>query len=482
MWGRATVVLDVGKTLSKLSLWAPDGQLLHRRRRQNSRIDAGHYAGLDAAGIEAWLVETLRDFARVADVSAIIPVAHGAAAAIVRDGLLVQPPLDYEQSIPAAIRRKYDAQRDAFALSGSPALPDGLNLGAQPYYLETLNHYLLAGNATILPWPQYWSWLLSGVAASEVTSLGCHTDLWRPLAATPSELSVSRGWAAHMAPRVGAGAVLGHITKEWAEKTGLPRDVRVHCGLHDSNAALLAARAFREIDDRDATVLSTGTWFVGMRAAISGSVADLASLPETRDCLVNVDPFSRPVPSARFMGGREIELLTGADESRIDIPSDQPALLRGVPNVLASDAMILPTYIRNTGPFPNSRGRWLSIPGDETQRRTAVGLYAALVADVSLDLIGARECLLIEGRFAECEVFARALAALRPDTTVYVGHANSDVSFGALRLLDPALPPPSSLSRVLPLTDDLNDYRQRWRALSSAGARSEIVAHTDHDC
>ena len=33
MAGRATIVLDVGKTLSKLSLWTAEGRLLERRTR-----------------------------------------------------------------------------------------------------------------------------------------------------------------------------------------------------------------------------------------------------------------------------------------------------------------------------------------------------------------------------------------------------------------------------------------------------------------
>lgn len=29
-------------------------------------------------------------------------------------------------------------------------------------------------------YPQYWALRLTGIAANEVTSLGCHTDLWNP--------------------------------------------------------------------------------------------------------------------------------------------------------------------------------------------------------------------------------------------------------------------------------------------------------------
>jgi hypothetical protein len=210
-------------------------------------------------------------------------------------------------------------------------------------------------------------------------------------------------------------------------------------------------------------VLSTGTWFVAMRTPATGVPVNIESLDEKRDCLVNVDVFGKPIPSARFMGGREIELLTGLDTRRIDIKPDQPALLASVADVLESDAAVLPTLARGCGPFPHGRGRWTSMPDDETQRRAAVCLYAALVADAALELVGARERLLIEGRFSESDVFVRALASLRPNTLVYVSHARTDVSFGALRLVHPELPPQTSLSRVLPLPDDLSRYRDRWR-------------------
>ena len=463
MGERATVVLDVGKTLTKLSLWAADGRLVAQGSRANERIETGGYFALDAGGIEQFVAESLESFGRRADVGAIIPVGHGAAAVVVDENGLVLPPLDYEHPIPAAVRDAYNEQRDPFALTGSPALPDGLNLGAQLFFLESLQPGLLSGNRRIVPWAQYWSWVLSGVAASEVTSLGCHTDLWHPLARAPSGLAIKRGWSDHFAPVREAGAVIGTLRSKWAERTGLAARVRVHCGVHDSNAALVAARASVEFAGREATVLSTGTWFVAMRSPGGGSPVSMGSLDEKRDCLVNVDVGGNPVPSARFMGGREIELLTGVDARRIDVVGDQPALLAGVADVVASKAMVLPAFVPGCGPFPHGRGRWVCMPGDEMRRRTAVGLYAALVSDVALELVGARERLLIEGRFSDCQVFVRALAALRPDMRVYVCHPRSDVSFGALSLTDPGRESPSALVRVEPLAEDLTEYRRQWR-------------------
>lgn len=348
------------------------------------------------------------------------------------------------------------------ARTGSPRLPDGLNLGAQLHHLEALEPAAFE-NSTLLLWPQYWGWFLSGIAASETTSLGCHTDLWFPGEGRPSDLAVKRGWAAMLPPIRRADEALGPIRAEIAERTGLPRDTQVYCGIHDSNAALVAARAFPEIGDHEATVLSTGTWFVSMRSPGFGSRVDIGALPEFRDCLVNVDILGRAVPSSRFMGGREIEILTGIDTRRIDIRPDQPDLVAAVGKVVADGATVLPTFAPGVGPYPAARGRWIAMPDSQAERRAAVSLYAALLADASLDLIGSSDRILIEGRFAEAEVFVRGLASLRPDTKVYVANARNDVSFGALRLLNPNLRPKSSLRLVEPLESSLAEYRTVWR-------------------
>ena len=115
------------------------------------------------------------------------------------------------------------------------------------------------------------------------------------------------------------------------------------------------------------------------------------------------------------MGGREIETLIEIDTRRVDIKPDQSALLAAVPDVLAAGAMLLPTFAPGFGPFSTGQGRWINRPEDWFARRAAACIYAALVAETSLSLIGTKQTLLVEGRFAEAEVFVRALASLRPD-------------------------------------------------------------------
>ena len=315
----------------------------------------------------------LAQYATLGPIEAIVPVAHGAGAALIRDGRLQAAPLDYEWTGVAAQRAAYQDECDPFIFTGSPPLPAGLNLGLQLHWLDSLHWKSLAA-AQILPWAQYWAWLLCGVAASEVTSLGCHTDLWRPFERAPSELAVRRGWADRLAPPKPANTILGTLCWDWALHTGLSPAVKIYCGLHDSNAALLAARSHREIETHDATVLSTGTWFVAMRSPLQTDATRFTSLAEQRDCLVNVDVSGAPVPSSRFMGGREIEMLIGSGPRSDDTPP-AAAQIEHALRVIQSGAMILPSAVPGVGPFPKATLRWVGEPrdaGDALVRSTIV--------------------------------------------------------------------------------------------------------------
>jgi sugar (pentulose or hexulose) kinase len=459
---RCIVVFDVGKTNAKLTLWDERGRPLERRVRRSEHVFAYGYRALDTEGLEAWLAQTLREFASHKPIRAIIPVAHGAAAALVCGERIFAAPMDYEDEPLPGERAEYERQRDAFAHTGSPALPQGLNLGMQLHRLERL-----AGpwpqHLRILTWPQYWAWRLCGVMASEITSLGCHSDLWRPLENRHSDLAERRGWAQRLPPRRHAGDTLAPLAREWIARTGLTEECVVLCGLHDSNAALLAARGHGEIAAHDATVLSTGTWFVAMRSPAAGVTVDVSTLAEARDCLINVDAHGRAIPSARFMGGREAEFIAALDIHALTKNYEPQLLIEGLPAVLKTGAAVLPTFARSCGPFPNAQPAWLNKPSDAGDQRALTGLYLALMADASLDLIGSRDRLLIEGRFAEAVIFTRALAALRPHQHVFVSNAHNDVPYGALRLIDPALPPPAPLTRVEPLEVDFSAYAHRWR-------------------
>jgi len=413
---QAIAVLDIGKTRSKLSLWALEGRRLAERDHFNA-APPGDPAQLDLAGIAAWLKRALAELAREAEIGAIVPVGHGAAA-VLMEGERAVAALDYEAEPPADVAAAYERERDPFAATLSPRLPGGLNLGAQLFWLERLFPALWPRAGTALLWPQYWAWVLSGERASEVSSLGCHSDLWWPQERRFSDLALRRGWAERLGPVRHAADVLGPVRPALAAELGLPRSCVVHCGVHDSNAALLAARGLAELAGRPFAVVSTGTWVISMAAGGAGP----AAYDPAEDMLANVDADGRPVPTARFMGGRDYEAWMG---DALGAPGD-PALLR--------EAAGAADWTRQPPPLRAARAAL------ELARRT----------DRALGLIAAEGPILIEGRFAADDAFVAALAALRPDQPVYRSALADGVAAGALRLAAPHATPAGALERIAP--------------------------------
>ena len=302
-----TAVIDIGKTNAKVVLVDANGAELEERRRPNAVLPGPPYPHFDANGLWRLILDALSDLAPC--VGAIVPVTHGACAALVDGtGALALPVLDYEHGGPDEARASYAAP--PFAETGSPPLPGGLNLGAQLHWLAARHPEGVARAERLLMWPQYWDYRLTGIAASEVTSLGCHTDLWAPSARAPSSLARARGWDRLMPPLRAAWEVLGPVAPQVAAATGLDPATPVHVGIHDSNASLLPY-----LDEAPCGVLSTGTWVIAM--ALGGRDV---SLDAARDTLLNVAADGRCVPTARFMGGRERDaaLASGTPQEEID--------------------------------------------------------------------------------------------------------------------------------------------------------------------
>ena len=128
-------------------------------------------------------------------VDAISITTHGATLAVLdRDGQLAMAVMDYEFEYPPEIADAYASIRPPFDETGSPRLPGGLNAGAQLHYQQTCFPDDFARVASIMPYPQYWALRLTGVVASETTSLGTHTDLWDPDKRAYSSLVEKCGW------------------------------------------------------------------------------------------------------------------------------------------------------------------------------------------------------------------------------------------------------------------------------------------------
>lgn len=446
--GDALIVLDIGKTNVKLALVDAAGRMIAEERRPNAILTDGPYPHHDTEGIWNWMLATCRGFARQAQVSAIVPVTHGATAALVDDTGLVLPVLDYEAALPGL---DYAALRPPYAQTCSPLLPAGLNLGRQLAWLQQQHPEQFARARHILMYPQYWAWRLCGSAAGEATSLGCHTDMWDPVRQDYSALVARMGWQDKLPPLASPWASLGTLRMDVLEATGLSPECEVLCGIHDSNASLVRYLG-RDGAAAPRTVLSTGTWLI---AAAFGTGLD--GLREDADMLANTNALGQPVACMRFMGGREFAALAG----------DQPAACSylQLEQMVARGTMAIPCFAEGGGPFAGRAG---SIEGrapvDAGERFALATLYCVLMTDYCLDALGARGPITVEGSFTANPWFGPLLAGLRPQQALSYSDDASGTTCGAwlLRYRD-ATPPGASVPKPPRALPGLEAYRARWR-------------------
>ena len=451
-------VLDVGKTNVKAVI--VDGEQrreIAARTRPNRVLTDGPYPHFDVDGIFAFFLSALKELYAEFGFDAISITAHGASGALLREDGLALPVLDYEFRYPAEIESAYDRIRPPFSETFSPRLPGGLNLGAQFHYQKTAFPEAFAGVRTIVTYPQYWAWRLTGAAATEVTSLGCHTDLWRPREKRFSGLVEALGIGGKLAPVRNPSDVLGHVTDEIAAAIGLDRPVPVHCGIHDSNASLLS-----HLGQHDApfAVVSTGTWVVLF--AVGG---DLNHLDPQRDTLANVDAFGRAVPSARFMGGREFELLTKGQGA---------ATPAAIERVVEEGILFMPSVVPGCGPFPDAEHRVVNAPSglnpDETY--VAASLYAALMTKACLDLTRAAGPIVVEGPFARNALYVEALSKATERSVIPVASSTGTSVGAALLALGPSersMPQAGHAAGHHKLPKAFREYAAQWNRLAQAG-------------
>ncbi|MEL6644150.1 MAG: FGGY-family carbohydrate kinase [Pseudomonadota bacterium] len=390
-------VIDIGKTNAKLALVRlSDLSEVAVVTRPNTVLPGPPYPHFDVEGHWAFLLEGLASFHAAHGIDAITITTHGASGALLaKDGSLAAPILDYEHDGPDASAEAYDAIRPPFSETGSPRLAMGLNLGAQIHWQFAKDPGLRETVAHVLTYPQFWAHRLTGVVATDVTSLGCHTDLWDPYRGQFSSLPHTLGIADKIALPRQPSEILGPITPEVARRTGLPAHTPVHCGIHDSNASLMAHLGAQT---PPFSVVSSGTWVIAM--AVGGK---RVTLDPARDTLVNVNAFGDAVPSARFMGGREHDLMLGGS---LQMPSTADMW-----EVLTQNCMLLPAVVPETGPFAGSQAQWRGhepLQGSG-QRSAAVAFYLALVTAHCLDLIGHDGAIIVEGPFARNDAYLTML-------------------------------------------------------------------------
>lgn len=290
----AVIVFDIGKTNKKILLFDRQLQLLHEEETVFDEVpDDDGFQGDDIEKLEKWVLEGCRTTLQKSEynIRGINFTTYGATLMYLdHQGRRLTPVYNYLKPMPEGIAEPlYDhhgGMQEFCRRTASPAL-GMLNSGLQALWLKKKKPGIFSQVKTILHFPQYLSFLLTGKTSAEHTSIGCHTALW------DFDNMQYHPWTGQL------GNVLPDPveveTAHPAQKLG--KAVPVGIGIHDSSASLVPYFVGSE---EEFILVSTGTWCISMNPF---NEEPLTAGQLEKDCLAYMSIRKKPVKSSRlFMG------------------------------------------------------------------------------------------------------------------------------------------------------------------------------------
>ena len=459
---RGIVVVDVGYTNTKAILFSPELKIIAERKTTSSHRQGVDYKIIDAEPIIEFLKTALCELDMILPVDVIVPTAHGACIVLLnKSGELAFPIMDYASQPPNTIIAAYLKLQPPFSEVYCTLLPMALTHGLQIFWQQNLSAAKFKTVTTILPWIQYIAFRLSGVVATEISSMACQSQLLDVNTAAPSSLAIAQDWAKSFAPMRLAWDHLGKLNTEYAGEK-FKGNAKVLTGVHDSNANYLRYLAGGL---KNFTLLSTGTWVISFNSA-----ADISKLDHTKDTNTNTDVLGNPVSCSRFFGGKELEVLSrGAATDLAEI-----ALVQ---RLITNKTMALPSFTDSGGPVAETGNKGCIIgplPENPAEQASLAALYCALMVSVQLDAVSSDNKIIVDGPFSKHHVFLTILAQLRNSQTIFASDLRDGTAAGAACLAlmkDEQLPSIEiAMTKIDPSSlQGLRTYQQEWQKAAEQG-------------
>jgi sugar (pentulose or hexulose) kinase len=291
-------IFDVGKTNKKLLLFDEQYNVVHEESKQLQEIkDEDGFSCDDVEALTKWIKNSFESVSADErfDIKAVNFSAYGASLVYLdENGEVFLPLYNYLKPYPKELQNKfyktYGGESSVAKQTASPVLGN-LNSGMQLYRLKYEKPEVFAKIKWALHLPQYLSYILSSAVNTDITSVGCHTNLWH------FQWEHYHDWVKKEGIEEKFGPIKDPASLAGKTLGGTP----VGIGLHDSSAALIPY--FSSFTD-PFILLSTGTWCISLNPFNQTQLSDY-ELHE--DCLCYLSYKGKPVKASRLFAGYEHE-------------------------------------------------------------------------------------------------------------------------------------------------------------------------------
>jgi sugar (pentulose or hexulose) kinase len=416
-------IFDVGKTNKKLFLFDEHYHIVFEKTLQfEETIDEDGDPCENLAALTEWGRNSIKELIELGqfDIKALNFSAYGASFVhIDEEGKPVTPLYNYLKPFPENLKKQfyndYGGEIPVSMITASPVLGN-LNSGMQLYRLKYQQPEVFKKIHYSLHLPQYLSYLITGQAYSDITSIGCHTGLWNFPQKTYHEWVLREGISDKLAPIYSAAEVV--------DARAFWKDFKVGIGLHDSSAALIPYLAcFSE----PFVLISTGTWCITLNPF---NDQPLTETELQQDCLCYISYRGDAVKASRLFAGNEHETETKKLAAYFNTATDYFKTVEYDANIIAAlkanDITAAPVKFgeRNIADF--------------SDYETA---YHQLIMDIMWQQLKSTQLVLpeggkvsrifVDGGFSKNAIYMHLLAATFPEMEVYAASVAQATSVGA---------------------------------------------------
>ncbi|MBL7762520.1 MAG: carbohydrate kinase [Chitinophagaceae bacterium] len=424
-------VFDVGKTNKKLLVFDEQYRVVHELSKNFDEIkDEDGFACENIEAVSEWIVHSFEEIINDNRFSIAAVNFSGYGASFVHvdeNGKAVLPLYNYLKPYSPVLQKqfydKYGGEHSVSKQTASPVLGN-LNSGMQLYRLKYEKAIEYANVKYSLHLPQYLSFLLTSIPVSDITSIGCHTNLWNFADNKYHEWVAEENIEPKLAPIESAAKA---IPVQVANKK-----IVAGIGLHDSSSALIPYLcSFNE----PFILLSTGTWCISLNPFNHSTLSDYEL---HNDCLCYLSFTGKPVKASRLFAGYEHEQQVKRLAEHFQ---KEPGYYKKV--------VYNPSFINKNSKLTssgNTNAEVAMVKQSQFENRRLEDFksyeeaYHQLIADIIVQQVRSTKLVLsgtgvkkifVDGGFGMNPVFMNLLAESFPDCKVYAAAVGQASALGA---------------------------------------------------
>jgi L-fuculokinase len=334
----------------------------------------------------------------------------------------------YPEELSKAFYLKYGGEEQVSLETASPIL-GSLNSGLQFYRLKKEKPEVFDKVKYALHLPQYLSYLITGRAVADITSIGCHTHLW----------DFSKNQYHQWAVEEGLVEKFGAFTPADSCSTTNygGRDYQVGVGLHDSSAALIPYLANFTTPF---VLLSTGTWCISLNPF---NQEPLTAEELKQDCLCYMHFKGKAVKASRIFAGYEHEQQLKRIADHFDraaylfkhLKFNAPLFLKLMAKMPENNK--LQSSFSTSSAFP-ARDLSLFKTAEEAYHQLIFDLVKQQVYSLKLVLNPGVTRVFVDGGFGKNAIYMHLLAISIPDIEVYASSVSQATAIGTALAINDA--------------------------------------------